>query len=340
MKHDKSLWLIGVQLVLMLCLFMLEITDQPDGWWRWALCVALFITTAFLLQMRLEYVAKLKEVVAALQRARTGNLNTRLLAKDDPLLDEVMFSVNELIEQLSKVQVHAIKSEAARKSLLSNISHDIRTPLTTIIGYVDALKDGIAVSTVEREQYLDIILKKASFLKQLLDEIFHLAKLDADEVPLQLQLLDVAELVREALIPFLPELQKARMELKVSIPEQRCMLKVDRLSLLRILNNLIKNAVQYGQQGHQLGVELVESRDEYQIHIWDQGAGISSADVPYIFERMYRADRSRNLTHGGSGLGLAITKALVEQHAGRIWVESEPDRRTTFSFTIPKRGTE
>lgn len=141
-----------------------------------------------------------------------GNVKTRLFAKDDSLFNEVIFSVNELIEQLEKVQVQTIKSEMARKRLLSSISHDIRTPLTSIIGYIDALKDDVAVSEEEKREYLQIISRKSNGLKHLIDDIFNMAKLDADDMPLKPETLDFAEIARESLIECLPDLQKHGME--------------------------------------------------------------------------------------------------------------------------------
>lgn len=143
-----------------------------------------------------------------IRRAVDGNVKTRLLTKHDKELNEFVFSINELVEQLEKIQVHSIKSEKARKGILSGISHDIRTPLTSIIGYVDALKDDIAASEVEKKAYIEIISRKANGLKQLLDELFHLAKIDADEITLKAEQLDFAEITRESLIEFLPDLKK------------------------------------------------------------------------------------------------------------------------------------
>jgi len=338
MNIDNSILLMIFQFIVLTSFFIIEILHEPPAIIRGALFVSLFVTTGILLLQRINLKTKLSGMLVELKRASNGNYNTRLLANDDCLFDEVIFSINELIAQLEKIQVQTIKSEAARKRLLSNISHDIRTPLTSIIGYVDALKDDIAASREEQQKYLEIISRKASALKNVIDEIFDLAKLDADEIPLQPQVLDLAEIARESVIEFLPEINKCQMELRVSIPAKKCFLVADRLSLLRIIGNIIKNAVQYGKAGKVLGIELTEDTHEYQLSIWDKGPGISEDDLPYVFERMYRADQSRNLLNGGSGLGLAIAKVLVEKNGGSIWVESIPGEKTRFSFTLPKRN--
>ncbi|WPS88872.1 HAMP domain-containing sensor histidine kinase [Brevibacillus halotolerans] len=337
MRYDKITFLLLLQLIIMTCFLFIDVKGLTEGFLRGGLFTVLFVITGLLIVIRLEFLAKVKRMIEELRRATHGNFQTRLLANEDYLFNEMIFCMNELIDQLEKVQVQAIKSKAARRSLLSSISHDIRTPLTSMIGYVDALKDNVATSDKERREYLEIISKKSSGLKHVIDEMFHMAKLDADEIPLQLELLDFAEMVRESVIEFLSELKTYQMELKVCIPEEKCLIVADRLSLFRIMNNMIKNAVQYGKKGKVLGIELTETDKEYQLSIWDKGPGISREDVPHVFERMYRTDRARNSLHGGSGLGLAIAKSLVEKHSGKIWVESEPEIKTTFGFSIPKQ---
>lgn len=301
------------------------------------LFITLIVITISLFFTRLHFIQNRKSIAAKLKRAINGNLHTRLYTNNDHSLDNVVFSVNELISELEKVQVEAKRSQEARKQLLSSISHDIRTPLTSIIGYIDALKDDIAASEDEKREYLEILSKKSNGLKQLVDEIFNMAKLDADEFPLKEEQLDFSEITRESLIEFLPELSKQGIELQVNIPEAPCPITVDSLSLMRVIGNLMKNAVYYGKPGKVVGIELSETTNEYQLLIWDKGPGISKHDLENVFERMYRSDQSRNYSHGGSGLGLAIAKALVEKNGGQIWVESIPWEKTTFGFSIPKQ---
>lgn len=341
MNKDKSIFLLILQSFVIIGLLLLETNNMNphfQGMLKWVFFVLLFVITGLLLFMRFQFDNGLKSVIRELRRIIDGNQKIRLFAKEDNVFAEMIFSMNELIEKLEKVQIESIKSQAARKSLLSSISHDIRTPLTSIIGYVDALKDDIATTEEEKQQYLDIIAKKASSLKKLIDEIFTMAKLDADEMPQKVEPLDFAEITRESAIEFLPELTNYEMELKASIPDKNCPIMADRLSLMRIIGNLMKNAIHYGKEGKLLGIELTETPVEYQLLIWDQGPGISSTDLGNVFDRMYRSDVSRTALHGGSGLGLSIAKALVEKNGGRIWVQSVPWEKTTFGFAIPKNN--
>ncbi|MGG3798371.1 sensor histidine kinase [Metabacillus fastidiosus] len=338
MNHDKYILLIIIQFIVITGILFIDINDHVIGLFKGVLFILSFFVTFILLIIRLRSRTRLKRMAVEIKRVIIGNLKTRLLAKDDFLFDEIIFSINELIEQLEKVQIQSIKSQVARKSLLSSISHDIRTPLTSIIGYIDALQDDMATSETEKQEYLRILSKKADNLKELIEEIFDMAKLDADEIPLKEESLDLAEIAREALIEFLPELKNEHMELHISIPEKNCYVIADRLSLIRIIHNIIKNALEYGKDGKILGIELIEKANEYQLLIWDQGPGISKKDLEFVFERMYRSDQSRSPFSSGSGLGLAIAKALVEKNKGEIWVDSIPWVKTTFGFSIPRHN--
>jgi signal transduction histidine kinase len=339
MRKDRIFAISQLQLLLILGLIGLSILHIAGSLAWWILCVLLLILTCWIIQQRFEFYKQQKRYATALKRANDGHLNTRLLSEDIHFSNEVIFAINQLIEKLDDLQVQTLKSEAAKRQLLSDFSHDLRTPLTSIIGYVDAIKDGIGVSEAEKQSYIEIILNKAQILKALIEEIFDLAKLDADEMPLKMEKLDFAEITREVVIGFMPELHQNEIKISAEIPDKRCLIYADRLSLQRIIGNIIKNATEYGKSGGVLGLDLMESEKDYQLDIWDQGQGIIQEDIKFVFERLYRADRSRNSINRGSGLGLAIAKVLVEKNGGRIWVTSSPGEKTIFSITLPKPGT-
>jgi signal transduction histidine kinase len=336
MKNDKYLVFIILQFIVITGLFILDIFNHTISLNNGVLYFLSYSVTIILLMKRLQLRKQLTYIIHELDRVTKGNLKRRLLAKDDGLFNEVIFSMNEIIGQLERVQIQSMKSQAARKNLLSSISHDIRTPLTSIIGYIDALRDDIATSEEEKQDYIEILSKKATGLKKLIDEIFLMAKLDADEIPIRKEPLDLAEFTRELLIEFLPEVKNSNMELRLNIPETDCMISVDHLSLIRIIRNIINNAIVYGKDGGVLGIEIIEKAKGYQLLIWDQGQGIQKENLENVFDRMFRGDQSRNSLNKGSGLGLAIVKSLVKKNSGTIWVESIPWKKTTFGVSIPK----
>src|SRR5699024_4401452 len=177
-------------------------------------------------------------------------------------------------------------------------------------------------SEEQKRKYLEIVSRKYNSVKQLLDELFNVAKIEANEFLLKEELMDFAGVTRESIIEFLHELKKEEIELIVSIPEEDCLIMADHQSLILIIGNLLKHDEHNGKDRKVLGIELKETNNDFQLLIWDQGSGISNVDIGNVFERMYRSDYSRNNSFGGSGLGLSIAKELVEKNHGRIWVES------------------
>ncbi|MBT2289405.1 HAMP domain-containing histidine kinase [Paenibacillus albidus] len=336
MNTTKQILLLSLQLLLtaILALFYAESNSSPLLWW--CLLGSLAGVTGLLILSAHHSRSQLQKLAAELRRAVNGNMKMRLLANEDHSWNEVLFTINELMDVLEQVQVEAARSQAARKTLLSSISHDIRTPLTSIIGYVDAIKDNIAGSDQEKQQYLDILSVKSKGLKVLIEDLFTMAKLDADELPLSPEAVDLAEIARETLIGFLPELDSQAMKLQLLIPEAPCMIMADRASLARIINNIIKNALLYGHEGGVLGVGLEDKHQDWELLIWDRGPGISQPELIHIFQRSYRGDQGRQAGHGGSGLGLAIAKALVQKNGGRIRVDSIPWEKTEFGLSFPK----
>ncbi len=196
---------------------------------KMSLFIILILITIYLFFSRIQFIQHRKAMDTKLSRVLKGNLQTRLFTSNDHSLHNIVFSINELIGKLEQVQIEAKKSEESRKQLLSSISHDIRTPLTSIIGYIDALKDGVAASEIEKQEYLKILYMKSNNLKHLVDEIFNMAKLDANEFPLKEEELDFSEVTREVLIEFLPELSKHNIELQIRIPESTCPIIADHL---------------------------------------------------------------------------------------------------------------
>lgn len=298
--------------------------------------VLIIIFSSAKIYVKCKNVYKIKRMTEQVERVASGNLNARILVREDGLIGELACNFNKIIEKLQMTCEDQILAEESRRKLMANVSHDIRTPLTSIIGYVDALKDGVATDEEERLEYLQIISAKSKKLKQLIDEIFHMAKLDSDDIAMDFQVCDIGEILRECIIEFLPEFNEEEITLKLDITEERSLIYCDRISIIRILSNIIRNALQYGGRENMIGIELIRLENDYQINVWDKGPGIEEEHIPFVFERLYIKDKARKKPLGSSGLGLAIVKKLLEKHGGRIWVESKPYEKTVFSFTIPQ----
>ena len=295
--------------------------------------IAIFYILLYLIERKNNYI--LHEIIGSVERIIEGNFNTRIYVVGNEEFSDLAKLLNDITDTFQKVEMDYKFSEESRRTLLSNISHDLRTPLTSIIGYLEALRDGIADSKEEEEEYIHILYFKALRLKHQVENIFYMAKLDADEIPMNFEVLNLSEVIRESVIDFMPKIQKDQINLTIDIKEEATKVYGDRLSILRIMSNLMENSLTHGKEGAVLGVELSSLLEEYRVCIWDKGPGISHEHIANVFDRLYMADRSRK-NRSGSGLGLAIVKKLLEKHKGKIWVESKPFERTSFYFTIPK----
>lgn len=336
MKNDKVMLILITELFLILGLIIITIVENSFILIKMIFLLCIFTIIIVLLFQRYNFLININKNVNKIKLAIAGNFHTRLFTNNDRACDEFLFSINELIEKSEKVEVQAVRSQVKRKNLLSSISHDIRTPLTSVIGYADALKDQVVTSKEEVEEYLDILIQKSNRLKLIVDEIFDIAKLDSDEMTLNEERFDLSEVIRETIIDFLPDINNNNFDLIVDIPDRQCFIEADKLSIVRVLTNLIKNALSHGRDGKSIEISLKDCDTEYEANIIDKGQGIPNSEISNVFERMYKGMKSRTGSNSGSGLGLSIAKALIEKSGGEIWVKSSPWKKTIFGFTFPK----
>ncbi len=328
-KHELGLIFLSLFLNIML-LFFLETTPIL------LVIIILLITITVILLYRIIKREKIYLlIIDHLGDVSAGNLNRRIHIGNTGIYSELIVILNKITIKLQEEIIKSKEADKARKRLLSNISHDIRTPLTSILGYAEALRDDLALDKGEKEKYLGILINKAINLKKMIDEIFQMARLDADDFELDFQLLDLAEIVRECLIEFLPVIKQEELAMKIEIPDQVCKIYADRLSVERIIENILKNSIEHGKNGGFLGIELSSFEKGFILSIWDKGPGVEEEDIPYVFARLYMGDKSRSKSLTGSGLGLAIAKKLLEEHGGKISLESTPGEKTTFKLFFP-----
>jgi two-component system phosphate regulon sensor histidine kinase PhoR len=198
------------------------------------------------------------------------------------------------------------------------------------------LQNDSTLTTVEREDFLRISADKGNTLLVLLQEFFELAKLETENIEPELQKVDLSKIVQVALLGFYPDFMKIEITPVVDIPNTHYYVKADAAYLRRVLDNLLSNALRYGQDGKEIGIAIREETGFVWVEVWDRGKGISAEDLPHVFERLYTGEASRNTSLRGAGLGLTIAKNLVEKQGGQITVSSEPGERTVFSFCLMK----
>jgi signal transduction histidine kinase len=237
--------------------------------------------------------------------------------------------VNRLLELCQAAEIETGRARRRMRAMLSDISHDVRTPLTSIVGYIDAMRDELSGQGRLNEEYLAIVREKAQKLFRYVESLFLLARLEAGEHPFQLERLDLAETLREALLSFYPVLEGRKLEVEAAIPEERCPVRGDRTSLMRVFGNLVTNAVEHGGEGGYLRIALRRESDAYAVQVRDRGPGIPAGAEERIF--------SRSFTTGGrgAGLGLAIVRELVGRHGGRVTAGNDPDGGAVFTVTLP-----
>lgn len=251
-------------------------------------------------------------------------------------LDKLSTELNLLMDRFQNIMEEKEKLEVSHKQLISNISHDIRTPLTSLLGFVEVLQNNGALDSRERKEYLDIIHSKGLILYKMIQEFFELSRLESDDMEILVERTDLPEVVREEVASFYHEFAANHIAPVLSIPDMPLYVSGNDYCLRRILQNLISNVVKYGKDGGVIGIAVREETDRVWVDIWDKGKGIPGHDMPHLFNRLYVRESSGNGKIHGSGLGLVITKQLLEKLNGEITVSSEPNSRTTFSFSLKK----
>ncbi|WP_258359610.1 cell wall metabolism sensor histidine kinase WalK [Moorella sulfitireducens (nom. illeg.)] len=222
-----------------------------------------------------------------------------------------------------------------RREFLASVSHELRTPLSFIQGYAEALADGMASSEKERQEYSGIILAEARRLRRLIEDLFDLNKMAAGHLALDLAPIAMGELLTRVARKYQPLLADQNLSLTMEIAPSLPLIKGDAVRLEQVVINLLDNARHHTPAGGKITIAATQVGTELKVSIADTGHGIPPEDLPYIWERFYKVDKSRSRRDGGSGLGLAIVKSLVEAHGGRVEVESTPGKGSIFSFFLP-----
>ncbi|HWE63257.1 MAG TPA: ATP-binding protein [Chloroflexota bacterium] len=246
-------------------------------------------------------------------------------------------TLNQLAARLHESDARRRELEEARRLLLAAVSHDLRTPLTSLRVVVEALDEGVVQDPQTATRYLAGARQQIRQLETLIDDLFELARLDAGAVQLHRAPVAVDLLIDEAVESMRAQAAEAGIRLQAQIAPSLPPALLDSQRIMRVLLNLLDNALRYTPPGGYVEVRAARVDAAIRLSVQDSGDGIAAEDLPHVFERFYRGEKSRSRRHGGAGLGLAITQGLVEAHGGRIWAESAPDQGATISFTLPIR---
>ena len=261
-----------------------------------------------------------------------------LVFTDDRELIPLLIEINDLLNFSQKIIADYSKTEIEMRKMLSNISHDLKTPLTVVLGYIETIKLGNNVSTEEREVYLSKVQAKTIEVLELINKFFDLAKLESGDKKVPLTKVNLNEICRKNILNFYDILMAKGVEVSIDIQDKNVYVLGNEEAFDRILNNLISNAIKYGSDGKIIGLKLRIEEEFACIDVWDRGKGIEEINKDKVFERMYTLDDSRNKYYEGSGLGLTITKRLIEKLDGEIYLQSVPYEKTVFTFKIKRIG--
>ena len=292
------------------------------------IAVVAVLTSIFLVRRVKKQIA---EMTDALVDVKNGNGNRRILSATNELTAPLAYEINEIVVAYESRLSAVRQTEETNRQLMTSLSHDVRTPLTTLIGYLDAAHKGI-VTGKDRDDYIETARRKAHDLKEYIDVLFDWFKLNSNEFAMDINIVEAAELTRNILIDWIPIFEDKQIDYNIDIPEQPFRVKLDTDGYMRILNNLIQNVISHS---HADKIEIILSKQEknMQIRLADNGIGIEKEDLKHIFERLYKCDKGRS--EKGSGLGLSIAHQLVEKMNGTITANSIQGKGTEFTLLFP-----
>ena len=312
---------------------------------RYALCYAIsfivFVEIFFkLIDFTIEYIRKLRR---SIQQVTSGNYGVQCEVEYDDELGSLAANINVLSKTLLAKEKESEKlkekeraaldiernAERQKNELITNVAHDLRTPLTTIVGYLELIKDDTALSKEDVHKYSGIAYEKSIRLQEMMDDLFEFTKLDNADIKLNKSMINLSGLIMQMTDEFYPSFKDCNITPIVDLPEENIYVQGDGQLLARVFDNLISNALKYGYHNTDLKIEVSGDEKYAIVKVINHGDTIASEDIPLLFNKFYRTDSSRNSKTGGTGLGLAITKNIVDLHHGDISVTSD-DQITTF----------
>jgi signal transduction histidine kinase len=294
------------------------------------------IVVAFSFILARRFTKPIEQLTDAAEHMKSGKYTQRVpepASQDE--LGILALTFNEMADTIEADVNELHRHEQSRRELIANIAHDLATPLTAIQGFSEALADDVIVDPQQRLETVQRIGREVQRLRRLVADVQHMTSLEAGRIHMDFAPLDMHELVDETLVVIATECENKGITVSNEIDPTAPTVMADSDRVTQVLLNLLDNARRHTPEGGKLTVGAQPDGRFLRIWVSDTGVGIDTQDLPYIFERFYRADRSRTTATGGSGLGLAIVKAIITAHGGRIWAQSTPGQGTTITFTLP-----
>lgn len=324
--------------------------------YEWLYILAFFIslliflvTFSDLMNITLKYIDVLSGTI---QRVTAGDYEVEAPIKYDDELGLLAANINalaktlrdkekesEILKENERLAYDAERNaEKQKNDLITNVAHDLRTPLTTIVGYLELIKNNQQLTKEEIQKYSSVAYEKSKRLQSMMDDLFEFTCLDQANVKVHMTTINISELVLQIVDEFYPTFQEYHIIPEVKTSQNNLFIKGDGQLIARVFDNLLSNAVKYGKDGKKIKIEVLNDDETVTIKIMNYGNPIDSADLPYIFDKFYRSDASRSSSTGGTGLGLAIAKNIIQIHNGEILATSHQDK-TTFIVILHRLHT-
>ena len=290
-------------------------------------------TLSFWLLQRKSFVY-IDDILHAIKKISSGDLNTNIDVRGDNEFSEIAANINKMSEEIRVLMESERHNEKSKNEMITNIAHDLRTPLTSILGYLDLINKRELTEDTKKE-YLKIVYEKSKKLQDLIESLFSFTKTNSSKLVLKIDKIDIIKLLCQLMEEFYPNFEDKSITCSVNTNIDSYVIDGDGTLLARLFDNLINNAVKYGADGKRIDVKIIAENNIVKIAVINYGKVIPQDELPLIFDKFYRVDQARNSSTGGTGLGLAIAKNITELHHGVIEVTSDLGG-TVFSVTLPK----
>ncbi|MCR5417553.1 MAG: HAMP domain-containing histidine kinase [Lachnospiraceae bacterium] len=301
--------------------------------------VAILLITVIVMHrlLRIWFVQPLSELKEAMGNIADGNLDYQLKSEHTAEMGELFHHYEEMRLRLKESAEESIENEQKSRELVTNISHDLKTPITSIRGYVEGIIDGVADTPEKMDKYIRTIYNKSNELNSLINELTLYSSIDQNRIPYNFRPVNVSEFFKDCVEEIGLEMESQNIRLNYSCGVTHGTLIIaDPEQLRRVINNIVSNSVKYRKyRDDHIDIRIMDWKEFVKIEIEDNGIGIGKDELPHIFERFYRTDTSRSST-GGSGIGLSIVKKIVEDHDAKIWATSKEGKGTCMHFMIHK----
>ncbi len=304
-----------------------------------AMVFILFLTACiFTTWIYRSIVQPIRELRQATEKIKSGNLDFQVVATSNDEMGQLCTDFEKMRQRLKESAEEKIRFDNENRELISNISHDLKTPITSIKGYVEGIMDGVADTPEKMERYLKTVYNKTNDMQRLIDELTFYSKIDTNRIPYNFRKINVNDYFGDCAEEVGLDLGAKNIVFQyANYVDENVMVIADPEQIRRVVNNIIGNSCKYFDKSQCfINMRIKDVGDFIQVEIEDNGKGIAAKDIPYIFDRFYRTDSSRNSSKGGSGIGLSIVRKIMEDHGGKVWASSKEGTGTVVYFVLRK----